>query len=358
MSQHLIQSLPVSKFKFDKNTFELPPDCFVFGLYTLAKMAHGVPPIALLFAEHSFSYWDDHHTSEQIIDPMTEFTRFGFFRHHQDPYLMVTPDGVYGEMADLLSERCGISIDVLPFTDFDRLLRHIRDQFDQGSPVLVDFNMGYIPSRHQYKIILEYEHTIFLTQFDHATQAFLISDQDVVDDPVPLDDFKACFHALIKMKGTFNCYQVTIDREKNAGLTLAQIKLDVQKNVDNLTTDHPALGIQAVRCYLQAMERMNCDNKTFYTFGTWVFPTQRRLQMRWCKIAGKTLTEPEQQNALGQLESHLTATLRKWSEYAMLEKLIRKTDRISPEKLVKKGIEAATLELESAKLWVNLQYTL
>ncbi|PKF49625.1 hypothetical protein [Enterovibrio nigricans] len=356
--QCLIQSLPVSTFEFDKESLEAPPNCFVFGLYTLASMEHAILPISALFAEHSFSFWDDYHTHEQIIDPLTEYTKFAFFRHHKDPYLAVTTEGVYGEMVDMMSDRCGISIDVLPFTHIDDFLNHVHRQFELNRPILLDFDMGYIPSRHQYKIIVGNEHTVFLTQYRQDTQQFLINDQDIVNDPVPLDDFIACFDSMIKMKGTFNCYQVTLDKNKPSLLTVEQIKEDVQKNVANLSTDHFDLGMQAVKRYIHAMIELKSLNENFSTFGTWVFINQRKLQTRWCDLVAQTLTSPEQVLALAQLRNHLTVTLSKWSEYAMLEKLVRKTERIRPEQQVKKGIEAAQLELESPTFWLNLQKTL
>lgn len=347
-----------STFEFDTARLESPPNCFVFGLYTLAALNENIPSLASVFSEHSFSYLDDHHQHPNLIDPDTLFTKFGLCRQQSEPYLDVYADRVEGKMINLLAARCGIEAEVIPFTDFNKLMAYFGQQMAQQQPVLCDFDMGYIPSRHQYKIIRGYEHVVFFTQFDQNTQQLLLCDQDELKDPVPLADVEACFDSMLKMKGTFNCYQAKATIKKSQFLSPSDIRNDVRANVDNLTTTNPKLGMQAVNRYLESMKQVKPLNTPFYVFGHWVFALQRNMQVRWCDLALQSLDSQAQKTAAQELKQHLSLVANKWNEFTMLDKLSRKIDRVTPAQVAQKCIDAATLELDSPRYWQALQKVL
>ncbi|MEJ2763300.1 hypothetical protein VV869_04885 [Photobacterium sp. MCCC 1A19761] len=350
--------LAQSRFAFDPNSLESPPNCFIFGLYTLASVEAPVPSIAKLFAEHSFSFRPDHHSHPALIHPETRFARFEFFRDQTGPYLDVHARHVDGKMADLLRERCGLEIEVIPFTDFAALLEYIGERFSRQRPVLCDFDMGYIPSRYQYQLIRGYEHIVFLTQYCPAQSRFLLSDQDVQDDPVAMQDVSACFDGMLKLKGVFNCYQVKRVGVPSPYLSMAEICQDVGENVAHLTTGQSEAGMAAVKHYLEGMAQVKALNQPFYIFGHWIFLTQRKLQVRWCELARQTLTAPAQCAALADLQHHLRRLTDRWGEFTMLDNLSRSTQRVTPAQVAQRCMDAARLELESPRYWQALQATL
>lgn len=203
------------------------------------------------------------------------------------------------ELWDELAGWYGLIRGHRPISDLEELIDGVSGSLDAGTPLVVDFDMGFLKGRKEYERIFS-KHVVCIIGVDRARRCFTALEQIHGLLEIDFAEFEKCILRHREVHGAYNLLTFS-RRDTQSGMDPRARALNrIDANLANIGSASESLGFNALRRFHGILgwllEISNADCRPFFIPGMWAFSHERYALPFYveevCRLFGVTLRSP------------------------------------------------------------------
>lgn len=321
------------------------PDCWCAVIEAASRYHFGVSDFGKIYGRHGFHYQRPPAAlgyRDNGVELDLEFSR---------------PPLTTAELESAIDSIYGVRTDVLTFENLDALLDYCESSISEGSPVVLDYDLGFIKERREYGKV-HGVHVVALYQIALEERRMTAAEQMLGSISIDLGDFERCFARRLALHGGMHVWRVSRSRPAERELDRDEVRAQVLANVVNLTSTNRALGLTALTAFradlASFLDSTAFQGRPFSIPGLWVFSHERHIERKWLGAVRQLC--PSEGAFFDDFDALLSSLFRGWlgTDY-LLEKALLSGHGRGLRALTTFLGELVELEARASEKWIELE---